>query len=152
MKFRFRLESLLRVRRIREDQQQSALALANAEVKGIAKQLAELEQSLTSTRQQHSKLLSSGLSGAELQFDADCLRQAIALRQQLQVELQKARMRAQHARDTYLASRRDRRAVETLRDRLKQEFEHTQERKEQAALDEMYLLRRPAPEHKLPSD
>ncbi len=99
-----------------------------------------------------SQQIAAGISGAELQFDSDCRRQAKILRNQILLQLQEAGKRAGQEREKYFLLRRERRAIEALRDSAQQQFEREQRRKEQLALDEIHLMSRGRAEQNLPSD
>jgi len=139
MKFHFALETLLRIRRIREDHQRALLLAANAQEERLRQQLAILEQVHSERAYIVSRQASEGVLAAELQFDSDCRAQAEILHRLMQAELQKATVRAQRELDKYLAQRRDRRAIEVLREQQRQRFEREEQRKEQLVLDEIYL-------------
>jgi flagellar protein FliJ len=152
MRFRFALEDVLRIRRIREDQQRNLLLAANAECDRIRRQLGAVEQDQSQRRAIVAQQIASGLWGAELQFDHDCRRQAKILRDQMLGQLEQAMRRTADEREKYLRLRRDRRAIEALRDNARQQFEREERRREQLALDEIHLLFGRQTEQNLPSD
>ncbi len=96
--------------------------------------------------------IATGIWGAELQFDSDCQRQSNILRERILLQLQEATKRVRQEREKYLSLRQDRRAMETLRDSARQQFENEQRRREQLAADEIHLLSRGRAEQNLPSD
>lgn len=151
MSFRFALEAVLHVRRIREEQQRNLLLAATAECDRLRRQLAAVEQDRSERRAMVLQQIATGAWGAELQFDSDCRRQAKILRDQMLLQLQEATKRAGQEREKHLLLRRDRRAIEALRDSARQQFEREQRRREQLALDEIHLLRRGRGEQNLPS-
>jgi len=152
MRFRFALEAVLHVRRISEDQQRNLLLAANIECDRMRSQLAAVEQDQSRRRAMVSQQIATGIWGAELQFDIDCRRQAKILRDQILVQLQAATKRAGQEREKYLLLRRERRAIEALRDSAQQQFEQEERRREQLVLDEIHLLSRGRTEQNLPSD
>jgi flagellar export protein FliJ len=152
MRFRFALDAVLRIHRIREDQQRNLLLAANIDCDRLRSQLAAVEQDQSQRRAMVSQQISAGIWGAELQFDSDCMRQAKTLRDQILLQLQEATKRAGQERAKYLSLRRDRRAMEALRDSAQQQFEREQRRREQLAVDEIYLLSRGRAEQNLPSN
>ncbi len=152
MRFRFALDAVLRIRRIREDQQRNLLLAANIECDRMRSQLAAVEQDQSQRTAMVSQQIATGIWGAELQFEGDCRRQAKILRDHILLQLQEATKRAGQERAKYLLLRRDRRAIEALRDSAQQQFEWEQRRREQLALDETYLLSRKRTERNLPSD
>jgi flagellar export protein FliJ len=152
MSFHFALEAVLRIRRIREDQQRNLLLAANIECDRLRSQLAAVEQDQARQRAMISQQIATGISGAELQFDSVCRRQAKILRNQILVQLQAASKHAAQEREKYFLLRRERRAIEALRDSAQQQFEREQRRQEQLVLDEIHLLSRGRLEQNLPSD
>lgn len=152
MRFRFPLEAVLRVRRIREEQQRGVLLAANAQAERLRQQLAGLEQALAAQALRRARALAVGASGAELQFETGCRQQAMTLRRQLQQQLHEAGLRRQQAQEQFLTLRRDRRLVEALSERWQREFERQQQKREEALAGEIYLLRRGGMGRHLPSD
>ncbi len=152
MRFHFALEAVLRVRSIREDQQRNRLLAANAECDRLRSQLDAIEQDHARRKAMVSAQMISGMWGAELQYDAECRRQAQTLRARVLVDLEQAGKRARQENEKYLSLRRDRRAMEALRDDAQRQFELEQRRREQLALDEMFLLSRGRGGQTLPSD
>ena len=152
MRFRFGLEAVLRIRRIREDQQRTLLLAANVECDRIRLQLAAVEQDQFQRSTMVSQQIATGLWGAELQFDSDCRQQTKILRDRILLQLQEASQRVGREREKYLSLRRDRRAIEALRDSAQQQFEREQRRMEQLGLDEIHLLSRGRTRQNLPSN
>lgn len=152
MGFHFALEKVLRVRRLREEQQRNLLLAANAQCERLRRQLAAMERDRLQRGALLSQQLTSGLRGAELRFEEDCRRQADLLRDHLLNQLQRVLRQAEQERTKYLRLRRDHRAIEALRDSARQRFECEERRREQLALDEAHLLFGRQAEHNLPSD
>ena len=152
MRFHFALEVALRIRRIREEQQRNQVLAANRECDRTRGLLAAVEQDRSRRRATVAQHIASGLWGVELQFESECQRQAEILRDRILLQLLAADRRARQEQEKYLLLRRDRRVIEALRDSARQQFEREQRRREQLALDEIYLLSRTAKEQNLPND
>lgn len=152
MRFHFALEDVLRIRRLREDQQRNLLLAANAECERIRRGLADLEQNQSQLNEMVAQQLTSGLRGAELRFADDCRRQADLFRALMSTRLQRALQQLEQERKKYLRLRQEHRAMEALRDSAREQFEHEERRREQLALDEIYLLFGRQTEQNLPSD
>lgn len=137
-RFRFRLETLLRVRRIAEREQQRQLAARQAEVKRLDGLVAELHAEIARRQQallgeQSTPALDAPSLSRQRAWIA-YLRQMLHAQQNLRVraasELEAARRRLQEARVRT-------RTVETLRERRWQEYRHERELAEQAESDEL---------------
>lgn len=152
MKFYFALEAALRIRRIREDQQRNLLLAANIECDRLRSQLAAVEQEQARRNAMAVQQIAAGTWGAELQFDGACRKQARILQDQISLQLLEAGKRARHQHEKYLWLRRERRAIEALRDSARQQFECEQRRREQQVLDENHLLFHGRTEQSLPND
>ncbi len=139
MQFRFQLEGLLRVRRLLERQARERLDESMMRLRALEHGLAEARgwSERTAAIRSSKKLLPA----AELQFIESVLRQtqkAIArCREQKQLEEQ----HAAELRATYLEARCERKTVSTLRENALREFQTEQSRRNQLALDEMFLAK-----------
>ncbi|MCG3126159.1 MAG: hypothetical protein CHACPFDD_00989 [Phycisphaerae bacterium] len=137
-RFRFRLETLLRVRRIAEREQQRQLAARQAELarldKLIAELLAEIErwQQVLLGEQSSAALDATSLSRqrAWIAYLRQVLHVQQALRGSAVQEVEAARRRLSEARVRT-------RTVETLRERRWQEYRQERESAEQTEADEL---------------
>lgn len=142
MAFRFSLQALLRVRlsvERAELQRLQAIAAQAARVRAFIEGL-DAERQVAKTKLQEA--VASGISGAELRFEA--LREAAfgerraALLKKL-AEIEKLR-HEQQAR--YLRVRQQREILSELRERQLAGYRAEQARREQQQIDELFLLRR----------
>lgn len=81
------------------------------------------------------------LPAAELQFIESVLRQTQEGIARCQHQKQLEEQRAAELRGTYLEARRERKTVSTLRENALREFQTEQSRRDQLALDEMFLAK-----------
>jgi len=142
MPFKFSLQTLLHYRESLEHQQELRLRAANQQVARVRHLLDQMEarrQQLHSA-QNHELIL--GTTVAELRFgllcESELLRHQLALQQQLAV-LEKAR---DQQREIFQQARRAREMLEGVRDQHFRLYKKQHERRQQRALDDLFLLRR----------
>lgn len=137
MRFQFQLEGLLRVRRSLEQQLRDRLDEAMMHIHALEHSLVEAERwSETTARILAAK---NYLPACELQFAESVLHQAHAGIRQCQLQKETAEQHAAELRTAYLLARRERKTVSTLRENALRQFQIEQRRREQSALDEMFL-------------
>lgn len=136
MAFRFSLESVLRLRRSEQRQQEILLQKANEQVNTILRQIEMLETAAFA--------LSPGaqpVTGAELEFAAEQLRLLAMQRAEAESRLGAARERQRFAENEFRRVWQRREALEALC-RREQELHHMQEnRREQRLQDELFSQR-----------
>jgi flagellar export protein FliJ len=137
MRFQFRLEGLLRVRRLLERQARGRLDESLLCVRGLEHSLAEA----AAWKQRTVKLRAAQkiLPAAEVQFIESILRQTQEAIHQCQLQKQAEEQRAAELRTAYLDARRERKTVSTLRENALRQFQVEQLRLDQHELDEIYL-------------
>lgn len=137
MNFHFQLEGLLRVRRLLERQAREHLDESLMRLHALEHSLAEARRwHLQTTRIRCSK---NFLPASELQFVESVLRQAQEAIRQCEHHKETAERRTVELRNIYLEARRARKTVSTLREHALRQFQIEQARREQSALDEMFL-------------
>jgi len=142
MGFVFSLQTLLRVREIFEQAELQGLQTIAAQVDATRAEMETLDRLAEEDRREVWQDSLSGLSGAELRFH---LQREAARREQYEslgqklLQLETARQ-AQQAR--YLQARQQREILSTLRERQEAEYKIEQSRREQRAVDELFLMRR----------
>ena len=146
MAFRFTLAALLKVRAAAEERERGmlrSLLLRRAELLQGMRCAGEHRQQ---ARERLSRaMLQPGLQVADVQLEvnwSDALRRRQHLLRSQFVELH-GKIEQQTSR--YLAARRGREVLETLRDRQLRSYQAVAQRREQAQLDESHLLRRKRP-------
>lgn len=130
-RFRFRLAPLLRLRTQLERRARSDLAAAVAEVTAFDQRLAAAKQGLRDCADQAASSDAAGRLARALETG---LRRHQWRLQQGQAEAQR---RLDGARGEYVARTRDKRALEQLHDRRRDEWQTSVRRHEQMELDEL---------------
>jgi flagellar export protein FliJ len=142
MAFRFTLHALLRFRQSVERQQQLLLQEANHQVALVRREIEVLDGHLGAIAAHDAGELENGVRAAELQFQLLCRAILLGHRRQLETTLaQREEVRISRSQ-AFHEARRQREAVETLRQLQWQAYQQGQKRKEQRYLDELFLLRR----------
>jgi flagellar export protein FliJ len=142
MAFRFPLQALLHFRQSLEHQQELRLRAAHqqvARVRHLIEQLEGRRQQLVST-QAHE--LSSGVTAAELRFGLLCETELVQHRVVLEHELTRLQQWREQQRELLQQARRTRETLESLRDRQFALYRKETARRQQQALDDLFLLRR----------
>ena len=143
MAFRFTLEAVLRYRRSLEDREQTRLQALLVRRAGFLGQLQRNRQAqLQLQHELHQELQAAPRLARELHLSVAGLR-AVEQREvflQSQMQPLQAELAAQTAR--YRQERRKRELLESLRDTQLGDYRRQQQRRQQAMLDELYLLRR----------
>lgn len=140
MAFQFTLDSLLRLRRSEQRQQELFLQKANEQVNGILRELEAIEdeaQQIAADTKSAAKI-----SGAEIQFGEFRHQVLGARRRQAEPRLQSARQQQAFATAEFQRAWRRREALETLRERQRQSFVLAESHAEQRRQDDLFLQRR----------
>jgi flagellar export protein FliJ len=137
MRFHFRLEAVLRLRSVLEEQARCRLDEAMMEIRALEHSLTQAaEWSRQTGRARNNE---GQLPAAEIQFVESILaqtRQSIVLTQRRK---ECEEQRAAQLRAAYLAARRERETVSTLRDNALAQFQTEQSRRSQSEMDEIFL-------------
>lgn len=140
-KFRFKLESVLSLRERVERDRQAALAAVHTERQALESQLRDIQ----TTIREGKDLWRSSLSG---QVDARAARHSAVASLHLQARAQRVVLqlagvhkRIETARLALVEASRERRAVELLKERRRSEWERAISRAEDAAVDELAVIR-----------
>lgn len=145
MPFRFRLETVLRLRRSVERQRELQLQHANSALVQLGNKIQQIETSLRESARRRDQQLAASASGAELHFDLACRDVILKQRQELLTELERATERRQQCLEDYKRALRDCEILETVRRQQLEAHKHEEERQEQRRLEDLLLLRRTAP-------
>jgi flagellar biosynthesis chaperone FliJ len=141
MAFHYRLESLLRLQRSIEKQQENLLMACAARVNALKNEMADWEEGRRQKKRQATEELMEGSTGAALGLAAEW--DFAARRKQKEIGLQLAK--AEAARNEQMAKvraeRQKREVLEGLKERLESSFDQEQLRKVQQVMDDMYLTR-----------
>lgn len=141
MAFEYRLESLLRLQRSIEHQEENRLLACAARVTGLKADLQAWEKLRLSRREQANSHLEQGTTAVFLQFAAEWDRAARALQKEIGRQLRAAEADRQKQMHGYRAARQKREVLESLKQRLQDTYTVEQLRRIQQSLDETYLIR-----------
>jgi flagellar export protein FliJ len=141
MPFHFSLDAVLHFRKSMEHQQELRLRAAHQQVARVRHFLEQAEQRIKDSEHRRCDQLGSGMTAAELHF---FLLGESALRRQMQ-ELHRELVRIEALRDKqqriYQQARQEREILDSLRDHQLGEYERNAARREQRAVDDLFLLR-----------
>jgi flagellar export protein FliJ len=141
MAFHYRLESLLRLQRSIEKQQENLLMACAARVSALKNDMANWEAERQQRKRLEAEELKAGSTGAALGLAAEW--DVAARRKQKEVALQL--VNAEAARNEQVAKmraeRQKREVLEGLKEKLESSYDLEQRRKIQQVMDDMYLTR-----------
>jgi len=143
MAFRFSLAPVLRYRQSREDQERLRLQALYTRRAALARELEQTREAWQRSHRSVRQHLQQGLALAvEFQFCTASLAGSERRQQQLRAGLLQLQPEIAAATQRYHQERQKRELLESLRDLQFSEYRLQQRRREQAALDELHLLRR----------
>jgi flagellar export protein FliJ len=137
MRFQFQLEGLLHVRRLLEQQARERLDESMLRIRALEQNLAEAAEWIRQTAR--SSVCRKPLPACELHFVETVLGRTHEAIRQCELRKQAEERRASELRAAYLQARRERKTVSTLRDNALRQFQIESSRREQSALDELFL-------------
>ena len=139
MAFRYALQSLLRLRRSLERQEEQRLFAFAATAARLRGALEDLQQADLSQRRAALSEMEESSSGAQLQFRVACDAASLQTIQRVKRQLVEAeRLRVEQLK-TYQKSRQAREILEGLRERQAELYERDQTRHRQQRADETFL-------------
>lgn len=141
MRFRFKLDALLRVRRVAERQQRLLLHRIGMQAASARSELSQLQAAEQQSRAAFSGRLSIGAAGADLRVfqqdlgwyrmrAAETAERAVALDEQFSQQ-----------RKAYESARRQRETVEAVRTQQYSVWQQEENRREQRAADDLFIMR-----------
>ena len=142
MPFKFPLDILLRFRRSVEIQRELRLQEANQRVTLVEQHIRQLESLKAELRTREIRELESGIRASELHFHGTCRNALSSREQELRQQLKAAEEIRNACLKDYRHARQERDVVDTLRNHQLAEYRGEESRREQRALDDMFLLRR----------
>ena len=143
--FRFSLETVLKLKQLREEMVRMTLLQLHARqiaAERDERRLAEVEGGIAQELAENSR---SAL-GAELRFVEDCRTLVREARFAAAESAQKIRARYQSQQAAYASAHRESEILDRLRERQLQSFQLDERRAEQRELDEIHTLRRTGPQ------
>lgn len=138
-KFVFKLEPVLRQRRMAEDRAQRDLARLLRERMIFEHQIRNLQQSITADKQTMAAALTGHVNVAQVRGYGAAAHRAVVRVQQIAMKMLELSRRIEVARGTLIGATRDRQAVERLRDKQYQRWQVEEKRRETAQLDEFAI-------------
>jgi len=142
MPYRFSLEAVLHFRKSVEHQQELRLRAANQQVARVRRWIEQVDEKIQQAQAASARELAAGTTFAEVRFALAAEASLVTQRQTLEREwLKLETLRSQQQR-IFQQARRERETFESLRNRQQREYERDQARREQRALDDLFLLRR----------
>ena len=143
MAFHFTLEAVLRFRQSLEDRELLKLQSLLARRAALLNEHEQLRQAALNLQQETNLALQQQPTPAvEIHFATARLNALERRQQPLQGQLHQLETAITEQRSLFQQQRRNREALETLRDTQWRDYRLVQQRREQARLDEMHLLRR----------
>jgi flagellar export protein FliJ len=142
MAFQFSLETLLRVRRSIERQQELKLLCAVRQVVSTVQEIEMADRAIAAVWASEQQELETEMRAAQLHFDAAWRVVLYERRKGLEKVLaEREALRAQCQKE-FQAAHREREAVEVLREEQRERYRGDEERREQAQMDDLFLIRR----------
>jgi flagellar export protein FliJ len=141
MPFVFHLQSLLRVREVRERAEQQKLLALAAQVAATRAELASLEAGLEVAARELPERVAKGVSAAELHFAMARASVAVERRRNLREALAERERAHRAQQDRYRQARQQREILSSLRDQQLALYQLAESRQEQRGVDERFLLR-----------
>ncbi|MBI1749400.1 MAG: flagellar export protein FliJ [Acidobacteria bacterium] len=146
MAFRFPLQSLLRLRLALETRERLLLESLNRQLAQAAQDIETLSDEDLRARRSLGELMGQGITGGDIQFAIVCEEGRTRMKQILGKKLAELSLRRDAQREIFQAAQRARKVLESLRDRLFEQYRIRENRREQQRLDDLNLLRRWAAE------
>ena len=141
MAFQYRLESLLRLQRSIEHQEENRLLACSARVAGLRADLQVWEELRLRRRENVCGDLSQGTSGIFLQFAADWDQSVRQLEKEIRRQLEAAVNAQREQMQSYRKARQKREVLESLKQQGETAYTTELLRRIQQGLDETHLIR-----------
>jgi flagellar export protein FliJ len=142
MSFRFALEGLLRVRLSRERQRELALQQAHQRVNEVRHKIESVDERVAALNECEQRELCGGLRASELKFYGLCRSVLGQYRQELEAEMARRQEELRISSALLTQARTEREAVETVRRHQLAAYRLNEARKDQRALDDLFLMRK----------
>lgn len=144
MAFHFTLKTLLRLRESLEKCEQQRLRVISAQVVHARAEIELLDARIEADWQQTFKVVATGISGAELRFDALRENACRERRDMLVKKLEELEQERRNQQMRCTEARQKREILTNLRDRRLAAYHLEELRREQQLIDELFLVRRGA--------
>jgi flagellar export protein FliJ len=141
MAFRYPLQSILRLRRSLEHQEEQRLFASAAVVNRLRAEIEALQQRDLALRRSALTEMQEFSSGAQMQFRAHGDAAAVRALDALKMQLKNAELRRLEQLKVYQQARQRREILESLRERQYEAYQCESARRQQQTTDEAYLAR-----------
>ncbi len=138
-RFIFKLEPVLRQRRLAEDRAQRDLARLLRERMILERRIGDLQHGITADKRTMASALSGHVDVERVRNHGAAAHRAVVQVQQIAMKLLELSHQVEAARTKLIAASRDRKAVERLRDKQYQRWQTERNRRETAQLDEFAI-------------
>jgi len=145
MAFQFSLQPVLRLRASFERLERLRLLQLVAAIAQLQNEIAAAVRESENARRKLRERLAIGSSGMEIHFEMACEAARLNYRRALNARLTALRRKHEAQKVAFRMARQKREILENLRERQLQEYQREQARRDQRALDELFLLRRGNP-------
>lgn len=142
MAFRFSLQTLLKLRRSLEKQEERLLQSLNRELAMLRQGIESLGREELDARKERNRQLFGGLTGSDLRLVLVEENLRLQQRSRFQRHEQVLQTEQRQQQVAYWEARQKRDLLDNLRKRRVVAFQREQEKRYQQAVDEVYLLRR----------
>lgn len=140
MAFRFRLDTLLRLRQNTERQETLRLQAIGRRLSAARKQYDDNLQNQRTFEAQYAEYIRSGTAASELQFMCECKEKLLIAASELQHSIVEIEREFAMQKEALTAERQKREVLETLRNREHESYLREQRRNEQKLADELFLM------------
>ena len=141
-RFHFPLEGLLRLRRTLVRQEERVLSLLLARRARLANSLAETLERIRTSSEEAQNIGLKGTHGAELAISTAELRNYAVYAAGIRADLRRLAAAIEQQAARYRAAQCEQEKVEKLREQAQAEWLRERARREQQAVDELFLMRR----------
>jgi len=141
MGFRFTLEPVLRVARIREEQELAMLRHIQVELARMSAELAAIVEAQSQLRNEMRNAVAGGVTGAWMNAAAKSIETLGDREVSLKHRLREVQGRMAERRRSYTEAQRPSEMLEQLRKMRLTEYERGLQRQEQAVIDDLFLNR-----------
>jgi flagellar export protein FliJ len=142
MPFRFRLESILRLRESLEHREELLLQNANQRVAQAQSEIEACIRELQERAVQFQERIAQGAFASELQFELSVDRALESRHNALRADLKKLELFRDQQRERYQKARRERETLAAIRRHELENYRLREQRRTQRAMDEEFLRRR----------
>lgn len=142
MPFQFSLRALLRLRQTYEKRERMRLALLNAAYSRLEQEYEEARRQKRLGVEQLGNRLRDGIFGSELRAAAAAVQQSADRQLQLREQMEAVKLQARKQTELFLEAQKERKILDSLRERELRAYELDENRREQQGIDDLFVQRR----------